>query len=77
MPHEIPREIACLVQRLLDAGCDMWAIRQGYVMNEPPEEPQASIVQGLLEDFGPRAHLREHIAIYLKQIGRSLDDEIL
>ena len=77
MQHEIPAEIVQLVHHLLDAGCDMWAIRKGYVMNEPSQEPHASIVQRLLDEFGPRSHVREHIAAYLTQLGRNLDEELL
>lgn len=77
MQRDIPEEVISLVQHLLEAGCDMWAIRTGYVMNEPTHEPQASATEKLLEEFGPRAHLREDIAACLRQLGRSVDGELL
>lgn len=77
MQRDIPEEVVALVERLLEAGCDMWAIRNGYVMNEPTHEPQASATEKVLEEFGPRAHLREDIAAYLRKLGRSFDGEML
>lgn len=73
MPHEMPQEIVALVQRLFEAGCDMWAVKGGYVMNEPSDEPASSVVEAILADFGPRDHLREKISDYLRLIGRDFD----
>lgn len=70
----IPTPITELVDALLAAGCNMWALGDGYVIGEPQEEPQAGNVALILAAFGPRDHALEPIARYLRQLGRDLDD---
>ena len=62
-----------LVHDLLDAGCDMMSVGDGYVVNEP-EDPTGQLrVHQILESFGPRCHLVPQISDYLRSLGRFVD----
>ncbi len=67
-----PPRVIELVQSLLGAGCDMWAVGSGYYVGEPIGEPSANEVHAILTDFGERQHLIEEISGYLKSIGRDI-----
>ncbi|WP_117194333.1 hypothetical protein [Rhizobium terrae] len=76
MRHPQVQPIAELVDALLEAGCDMWAVGRGYCIGEPSTEPHASVVKSILREFGPRDHLMEDISAYLRQIGRNVDRSV-
>lgn len=63
-----------LVESLLAAGCDMWAVGDGYYIGEPAEEASARTVQTILQDFGSRRHLMGEISRYLRSIGRDIEE---
>jgi len=64
-----------LVESLLEARCDMWAVGTGYYIGEPGDGPEASVVRAILRDFGPRRHLTADISGYLRSIGRDIETD--
>ncbi len=73
-PNGATQSVAAqLVDRLIAAGCDMMAIGPGYIVNEPAEPEARAEVVLILQSFGPRDHLRDEIAAYLRSIGRAVD----
>lgn len=62
-----------LVHDLLDAGCDLMAVGQGYVVNEPEDSAARAKIQDILHDFGPRLHLLAEISDYIRSLGRFYD----
>ena len=63
-----------LVDRLIEAGCDIRALGTvGYSLVDPLDDKEVSDrVHIILEDFGPRDHLFGDIIAYLNTIGRVL-----
>lgn len=72
----VSQRVIELVTALLEEGCDMWAVGNGYCIGEPADEPQATNVKLILVRFGPRDHLVGEISCYLAQIGRAIDRPI-
>ncbi len=70
-----PPHVIELVEALLAAGCDMWAVGDGYYVGEPAGTPDACIVQNILKQFGPRRHLTREISAYLRSIGRDIETD--
>lgn len=70
---EIIEGVKNLVHDLLDAGCDLMAVGDGYVVNEPEDVHGRSRVQNILGDFGPRMHLLGEISNYIRSLGRFCD----
>lgn len=70
---EIVESVKKLVHDLLDAGCDLMAVAEGYVVNEPEDAEGRSRVQDILSDFGPRMHLVAEISNYIRSLGRFYD----
>lgn len=68
-----------LVDRLIEAGCDICALGTvGYSLADPLDDKEVSDrVHDILEDFGPRDHLFGDIIAYLNTIGRVLPLETL
>ena len=62
-----------LVHDLLDAGCDLMAVGEGYVVNEPEDIEARAKIQNILHDFGPRLHLLAEISDYIRSLGRFYD----
>lgn len=62
-----------LVHDLLDAGCDLMAVAEGYVVNEPEDDMSRLRVHQILKAFGPRMHLISQISNYLRSLGRFYD----
>lgn len=63
-----------LVDRLIEAGCDIRALGTlGYTLVDPLDDKEVSDrVHIILDDFGPRDHLFGDIVAYLNAIGRVL-----
>lgn len=70
---ETSRSVRTLVHDLLDAGCDLVAVGEGYVVNEPEDPETRSKIQGILQEFGPRLHLLTEISNYIRSLGRFYD----
>ena len=62
--------VKVLVHALIEAGCDIVAIGQGYVINEPEDADSRDRVDAILKDFGPRLHLLDEISNYLRSLDR-------
>ena len=62
-----------LVHDLLDAGCDLMAVAEGYVVNEPEDDIARLRVHRILQAFGPRIHLMVEISHYIRSLGRFYD----
>lgn len=62
-----------LVHDLLNAGCDLMAVAEGYVVNEPEDHHARLRVGEILKEFGPRMHLVTEISDYIRSLGRFYD----
>lgn len=70
---EVDARINALVDGLLAAGCDIWAVGQGYCINEPEDDVTGNAVRTLLEGFGPRHHLVARFNAVLRRRGRLIE----
>ncbi|WP_138983495.1 hypothetical protein [Agrobacterium tumefaciens] len=61
-----------LVDKLIEAGCDIRAIGTlGYTLVDPLDDEEVSArVHTIIEEFGPRDHLFRDIIGYLNTLGR-------
>jgi sialic acid synthase SpsE len=70
---EVSSRVEALVDALVRAGCEMYAIGSGYCLNEPLVEPFATAIRQILATFGPRDDLMAEINACLRKRGRYVD----
>lgn len=70
---EVDARIDELVDGLLAVGCDIWAVGQGYCINEPEDDAAGAAVRTLLGRFGPRHHLVGRFNAVLRRRGRLIE----